>query len=77
MSERLCATCKHAGDVPSELRELAESVSKAYREVHYCAKRKAVMVYSPGVPSQSFECGDYEPRQRGGQGLSARPQPSA
>jgi hypothetical protein len=63
MSERLCSTCRHRGDVPSELRELAEDLSRAYREVHYCTKEGALKTYTSGMLGAVFTCGDYEPRQ--------------
>jgi hypothetical protein len=63
MSERLCATCRHAGDVPEGLRKMAEDLRRAYGEVHYCTKEGALKTYTPGMPGAVFTCGDYEPRQ--------------
>jgi len=60
MNTKLCETCKYKGDIPAELLDLFNDMTKYYPKIYYCNLLRAIKVYNPNTPSQRFECELYD-----------------
>jgi len=60
----MCESCKHASELPPELRDVYASILQYYPRKFYCLKLQAVKVYNPDKPSQVFECEHFEVREQ-------------
>ena len=61
---RLCHNCKHAGEVPPELRQELADILQHYPHKYYCAKLQVVRVYNPEKPTQCFDCELFEAKEQ-------------
>jgi hypothetical protein len=56
----ICEKCKNRGEIPEELKPLAEEMVKYYPVVTYCQSLKLLIVANPEIPTQTkTECEKY------------------
>jgi hypothetical protein len=51
----ICLNCKNRGEIPEELKPLAESFRAYYKEVIYCKALETLAVANPNLPTQTRE----------------------
>jgi hypothetical protein len=62
MELRVCETCKHASEIPLELREQFKDILTLFPKKYYCTLENAVKVYNPENPTTVFDCEKHEPK---------------
>jgi hypothetical protein len=57
----ICLNCKNRGEIPEELKALAESFKPYYKEVIYCKVLETLVVANPDTLTQTRpECPKFE-----------------